>query len=58
MRKEKTMTQKEKSQSNARPIATKPGVKAPVKATRLAVARRLAVNHNETLLRVAVTSER
>jgi hypothetical protein len=58
MRKEKTMTQKDKSQTNARPIAPKSGVKAPAKATRLASARRLAVNHNETLLRVAVTPER
>jgi hypothetical protein len=29
-----------------------------VKATRIAVARRLAVNHNETLLRSAFTSQR
>ena len=51
------MTQKEKPQSNTRPIAPKSDIKAPVKATRVAVAKRLAVNHNETLLRV-VTSQR
>jgi len=50
------MTQKEKSQSNTRPIATKADIKAPVKATRVAAAKRLAVNHNETLLR-AVASQ-
>ena len=50
------MTQKEKSQSNAPPIVPKPDIKAPVKATRVAVAKRLAFNHNETLLR-AVTPQ-
>lgn len=51
------MNQKEKSQTNAPPIATKSGIKAPVKVTRVATAKRLAVNHNETLLRNAVAPQ-
>lgn len=57
MRKEQTMSQKEKSETTGRP-ATKPGIKAPVKVTRVATAKRLAVNHNETLLRSAIASQR
>lgn len=52
------MSQKEKSETIGRPIATKPGIKAPVKVTRVATAKRLAVNHNETLLRSAIASQR
>lgn len=51
------MSQKEKSETTGRP-ATKPGIKAPVKVTRVATAKRLAVNHNETLLRSAIASQR
>ena len=50
------MTQKAKSENNATP--KKSEIKVPVKATRIAVARRLAVNHNETLLRSAFTLQR
>ena len=45
------MTQKTKSESKAGTVAKKSDIKAPVKATRVAVARRLAVNHNEMLIR-------
>jgi hypothetical protein len=50
------MTQKAKSENNA--SLKKPQIKAAVKAARIAVARRLAVNHNETPLRSPVTLQR
>lgn len=52
------MTQKAKSENNAKASPKKFDVKAPAKATRVAVARRLAGNHNETLLTSAVISQR
>jgi hypothetical protein len=48
------MTPKAKSENHAG--SKKSEIKAPVKATRVAMARRLAVNHNQTLVRI--TSQR
>jgi hypothetical protein len=50
------MAQKAKSENNASP--NKPQIKAAVKAARVAAARRLAGNHNETPLRSPVTLQR